>query len=436
MSLKQAKRVVLPNGLVLLLLENHRLPLLVADAAVKNVRLFEPADRPGLATLTGVLLDDGGTKDHSGPQIAELIENVGGNLSLSSSGGSVRVLAPDRKLGLSLLFECLSRPAFAKEAFARDKERLLSLIDESESKPDEKAARLFQAAVYGKHPYGRPTLGTRKGVEPLTTEDCAAFHAKVFAPDNTVLAVVGDFDADEMVEEVKALTAGWKKSGATPPQPPAVEKPAAFTQQVLTMPRAQQLHFYMGHVGIKRNDPDYYKLLVMDNVLGTGPGFTDRLSARLRDREGLAYTVQANITNSAANEPGYFVCYIGTDPENFARVKAEFLEELNRIRDDKPSADEVEDAKMYLLGSLPFKVQTSAEVAGQLLLVERYGLGLNYLDDYRRAVAAVTPADVQEVAKKHLDPKRMVLVAAGAVDQAGKALRAVPAPQPKPGANP
>jgi zinc protease len=174
----------------------------------------------------------------------------------------------------------------------------------------------------------------------------------------------------------------------------------------------------------------------MDNVLGTGPGFTDRLSSRLRDREGLAYTVRANISDSATTEPGYFVCYIGTDNPNFTRVKTEILEEINRLRNEKPSATEVEDAKLYLLGSLPFKVQTSSNVAGQLLLIERYGLGLNYLDDYRRAVAAVTPADVQEVAKKHLDPKRMVLVAAGAVDQDGKPLQPVPAPQPKPATNP
>jgi zinc protease len=160
----------------------------------------------------------------------------------------------------------------------------------------------------------------------------------------------------------------------------------------------------------------------MDYVLGTGPGFTDRLSARLRDREGLAYTVSANITNSAGEEPGLFSCYIGTDPENFGRVKKEFLEELARIRDEKPKPEEVEDAKKYLLGSFPFRFTTDGAIAGQLVAVERFGLGFDYFDHYRQAIAAVTPEDVQAVARKYLDPEHMVLVAAGAVDDKGKAL--------------
>jgi zinc protease len=208
-----------------------------------------------------------------------------------------------------------------------------------------------------------------------------------------------------------------------------VEKPKAFTQKVLTLPDAAQLQFYMGHVGIRRNNPDYYKLLVLDYVLGTGPGFTDRLSSRLRDREGLAYTVSANISSSAAEEPGTFTCYIGTAPENFAKVKGMFLEELARIRDEKPKTEEVEDVKKYLLGSLPFQFTTNARVANQLLYAERHGLGFDYLDQYRKAVAAVTPEDVQAVARKYLDPERMILVAAGAIDAAGKPVIKVPPPK-------
>src|SRR5262249_37608979 len=149
-----------------------------------------------------------------------------------------------------------------------------------------------------------------------------------------------------------------------------------------------------------------YKLLVMDYVLGTGPGFTDRLSARLRDRKGLAYTVTANISSSAAEEPGLFTCYIGTKPGNFAEVKGLFLEELARIRNEAPKREEVEDAKSYLLGHLPFQLNTNGNVADQLIAVERFGLGLGYLDDYRKAVAAVTPEDIHAMAKKHLNPER------------------------------
>src|SRR5262249_51823035 len=157
-------------------------------------------------------------------------------------------------------------------------------------------------------------------------------------------------------------------------------------------------HVFLGELGVRRDNPDYYKLLVMDYVLGTGPGFTDRLSSRLRDREGLAYTVSADITSSAGVEPGTFSAYIGTDNDNFAKVKRLFLEELNRIRDTEPSAQEVADAKAYLLGSRLLQFGSNEGIAAQLLAIERYKLGFNYLDDFEKAVAAVTPEEVREVA--------------------------------------
>jgi zinc protease len=428
--LRDARRVVLDNGLTLLLLENHRLPVVVAQAYVRDVRLHERDDQAGVATLTGRLLDEG-TPAHTGPQIAELIENVGGELSFSPSGGGVKVLAPDRHLGLGLLLECLSRANFPPDSFARERQRLLSQIEDAEQQPETKARIAFQELVYGKHPFGRPAHGRREAVAALTPGDCAAFHRAVFVPNNTLLAVVGDFDAGQVIDDVKQMTAGWKKGALRPARPPEVEKPARFVEKIVTMPGAVQLQFYMGHPGIRRDSPDFYKLLVMDYVLGTGPGFTDRLSARARDREGLAYTVSANITSSAAEEPGAFTCYIGTAPANLARVKSLFLEELNRIRNEPPTPQEVEDAKQYLLGNLPFQFTTNAQVAGQLLVVERFGLGFDYFAEYRKQVAAVAPADVQAVARKYLDPARMVLVAVGPVDAQGKSITPLPPPRPK-----
>jgi zinc protease len=428
LSLKDAQRVELPNGMVLLLLENHRLPVVVADAWVRNVQMLEPADKAGVASLVGNMLDEG-TAKHNTTEIAELIETVGGTLSMSSNGGSVHVLAPHRSLGLGLLFECLAQPTFPKDAFARQKDRLLAEIDDMERRPDARARMVYRETLYGKHPLGRPSLGRHATVEKLTPADCAAFHRQAFAPNNTVVAIVGDFDTRQVIEEVKRLTADWKKVDVAKPQPPAIEKPREFTEKVLTFPQAAQLAFYLGHPGIRRSNPDYYKLLVMDYILGTGPGFTDRLSARMRDRQGLAYTVQANITNSAGEEPGLFTCYVGTAPQNFEKVKSIFLEEIDRLRTNKPTPEEVEDAKNYLVNSLPLQLTTSANVASQLLYVERHGLGLNFLDDYRRAVQSVTPEDVRAVAAKYLDPKRMALVAAGAIDADGRPIDVVPPPK-------
>jgi zinc protease len=418
-DLKKAQRVELPNGLVLLLFENHRLPIFEAHLSLREANIYQPDDKLGVAALTGALLDEG-TRKRTGRQITAAIEDVGGALSLSGSGGSVRVLAPDRRVGLEVLLECLTQPSFPKDAFARAKARQLAEIAENETLPNTRAQQAFRRLVYGKHLLGRPAGGTTKTVRGLTPADCSDFHRKVFVPNNALLALVGNFDAKAAIAEVKRLTKDWKKAELSRPNLPKVEKPEVFTLKILTMPEAAQLNVYLGQVGVRRDNPDYHKLLVMDYILGTGVGFTDRLSSRLRDREGLGYEVSANITSSAGAEPGVFTCYIGTDKENFAKVKKMFLEELNRIRDTKPSSKELADVKAYLTGSQLMKFSTNAGIAGQLLAIERYKLGFDYLDRFQKEVQAVTAEDVQAVAKKYLDPKRMVLVAAGAIDAKGK----------------
>jgi zinc protease len=421
-TLTDTKRVVLPNGLTLLLLEDHRLPIVVAEAYVKNTRLTEPADKAGVASLVGALLDEG-TATRTGQQIATAIEDVGGVLNTGAAGASVRVLSPDRALGLDLLFDCLAHPNFPADALERMRAQHLSSLLDAEQRADVRAQRGFQEAVYGPgHPLSRPALGLRPVLEKLTAADCKAFHAARFLPNNTVVAVVGDFRTPEVVAEITKLNTDWKPAPPPKPELPAVEKSAQFTQKILSVPDAAQLYMFLGHVGIRRDDPDYYKLLVMDYVLGTGSGFTDRLSASLRDRQGLAYSVTASITGSAGEIPGTFTGSIATFPDKFAAVKDGFLKEITRIRAEPPTAEEVEDAKKYLLGSLPFRFTTSAAIAEQLLQIERFHLGFDYLDTFRKAVAVVSPADVQAVARKHLDPNRMALVAAGPVTPDGKPL--------------
>jgi zinc protease len=419
-SLAAAKRTVLPNGLTLITLEDHRLPVVVAAVDVADVRLREPADKLGVAALMGNLLEEG-TATRTGKDISALIEDAGGSLSLSSSGGSVKVLTPDTDLGLGLLFDSLQRPSFPQDALERMRDQQLSAIADAETQPRTKAGRLFAATVYGEHPKGRPALGKKEVVEKLAQADVKAFHARTFAPNFTTVAVVGDFKTDDMVKKVAELTKDWKKSAAAMPEVKAPPKPVGG-ELIVSDPNAAQVHVYLGHLGITRDHPDYYKLLVLDNVLGVGPGFTDRLSANLRDRLGLAYTVRASVTDSAGKEQGAFTGFVGTFPDKFLDVKFGFLKEVNKIRSELATQQEVDDAKKYLLGSLPFKFASSSDVAGELLSAERYGLGFDYLDKFRKEVGAVTPADVQAMAKKHLNPDALTIVAVGAIGKDGKPL--------------
>jgi zinc protease len=420
-SLAAAKKTVLPNGLTVITLEDRRLPVVVAAAEVADVRLREPLDKLGVAALMGNTLEEG-TAKHSGKEIAQLIEDTGGSLSISSGGGSIKVLTPDTDLGLGLLFECLQNPTFPNDAVERMREQQLSAIADSETQPRTRASHLFYSTIYGEHPSGRPGLGKKETVEKLTAADVKAFHKLAFAPNFTTVAVVGDFKTEEMLKKIEQLTKDWKKSDLGRPEVKAPPAPAGG-EKIVSDPNAAQVHMYLGHLGIKRNNPDFHKVLVMDNVLGVGPGFTDRLSANLRDRLGLAYTVTASLASSAGKEPGTFTGFVGTFPDKFLDVKFGFMKEVNKLRDEPPTAQEVEDAKKYLLGSLPFRFTTLSAVAGELLTAERYGLGFDYLEKFRKEVAAVTPADVQAMAKKHIDPKAILIVAVGAIDKDGKPLR-------------
>ena len=276
--------------------------------------------------------------------------------------------------------------------------------------------------MYGPHPFGRPASGTKEIVSKITSAQCREFHKKTFVPNRTTVILVGDFVADEMIERIVYQTADWKPSQDKPLAVVAPPELDGQIQKIISDPTASQTHVFIGHIGITRKNPDYYKLLVMDNVLGTGPGFTDRLSASLRDRQGLAYTVRATIADSAGEQPGTFTGYIGTFPEKFTTVRDGFMKEVNRIRDEPPTTQEVDDAKKYLLGSLPFRLTTSAQVAGELLAAERYGLGYDVLEKYREAVSKVTPADVQAVAKQYLNPKKIAIVAVGPINANGQPL--------------
>jgi zinc protease len=420
-SLANAKRFELDNGLKVLLLENRRLPIVVARASVADVRLLEPAAKAGVAALVGDMLEEG-TDRHAGTEIATLMEDTGGSLSMGMTGGSMKVLATDTDLGLGLLFECLTRPTFPQAPFEAKREQLAAAIADGETQPNVKARQAFNAAVYGEHPFGRPASGRKDIVAKLTADDCREFHRSAFLPNRTTVVVVGDFDSNEMIGKIRKLTGDWKKGDLARPvlaEPPTRAQPF---QKIVSDPAAAQTHVYIGHLGIRRNDPDYHKLLVMDNVLGTGPGFTDRLSANLRDRQGLAYTVRATICDSAGEQTGAFTGYIGTFPDKFSWVKDGFLKEFARIRDEKATIDEVEDAKKYLLGSLAFRLTTNGQVAEELLAAERYGLGLDMLEKHKAGVAAVTVDDVQAAARKHLRPDRIVVVACGPIDAEGKPL--------------
>ena len=176
----------------------------------------------------------------------------------------------------------------------------------------------------------------------------------------------------------------------------------------------EQVHVYVGHPGIRRRNPDFYALLVMDHILGTGPGFTSRISKRLRDEDGLCYSVHAAIASSAGEEPGCFTAYIGTSPEHRRKAIRGFLEEIDRIRQETVSEEELRDVQEYLTGSLVFALERNTNLASYAIRVKRFDLGFDYVHRYPGLIRSVTVDDVQTVAQRYLHPDKVVIVSAGA----------------------
>jgi zinc protease len=281
----------------------------------------------------------------------------------------------------------------------KEKERTLAEIASALDRPQVVAGWAFNELVYQNHPLHRPSHGYPQTVERLTREDLLDFHRRYFVPNNVILSIVGDFRVPELLPKIENAFGGWE---ARPLQFPEYSEPVRQTGKrvkFITMP-AQQLNIYLGHLGVRRTNPDYYALQVLDTILGGGAGFTARIPRRLRDELGLAYTTFASMTMTAGLDPGRFIAFIGTSPENMNLAIDGLLNEIRRIIEEPVTAEELQDAKDYL----------TAEV---------YGLGFDYIDKYPQYVRAVTIDDISRVARKYLDSENYTLVVVGPVAEDG-----------------
>ncbi|MBI2944653.1 MAG: insulinase family protein [Candidatus Wallbacteria bacterium] len=423
------KRQALDNGLTVLMLENHSLPIVALQAWVRADARYAPKGKEGLAEFTGRMLDEG-TAGRTAEQIAEAIENVGGKLDTDSSGVHVLALAKDLDLALDLASDCLTQPAFAEDRVEREKARILSEIRAEQDEPNRVAGNAFRELVYGAHPLHAPRKGYESSVQSITSKDLKAFHASYYRPGNAVLAVVGDFDSASLVPKLAQHFGKWESKPVHLPAMPPMERQKQKLEKFVQMDK-EQLNICLGHLGVPRSNPDWYALLVMDYVLGTGPGFTDRISKKLRDEKGLAYTVYANISDSAGEEPGTFMAYIGTSPENRVTAVEGLQQEIRLLREKGCTADELANAKAYLTGNFVFNVETPAQLADFLIDVERFKLGFDYMEKYPSLIEGVTVDDVNRVARTYLDPDAATIVVVGPAPAATPAT-AAGASEPKP----
>lgn len=402
-------------GARLLLSPRSGAPVAALQMHMRGGASLDPAGREGTAWLTGGMVDEGTTR-HSEAQIAELLESAGGAISGDANGISGSIAAMHWELLVDLACEAIRTPTFPAERVRRQKQRLLDrlLVERDDSRVQ--GERLFRRLVYGEHWLGRAPTGDLTSVARLTRADLARFHATNWMPQRALLSLCADVDPEAARLRFERRLKGWKPGLNTPPPTPQFPERGVRTA-VFESARAQ-VHLYVGHLGIRRSDPDYAALVVLDHVLGTGPGFTNRISRRLRDELGLAYSVHAAIHHSAGVHPGTFTAYIGTSPQHVKTALAGFMEEIRRIQDELVGADELAVAKDFVVGSFALGFQRAARRAGYLISQERHGLPADHLERYPRQLAEISAADVQRVARAHLFPERVCVAAAGPIQPA------------------
>ncbi len=408
-------KVVLDNGLTVLIHENHDLPIVSMMARIKTGSLYEPEEKAGLAYFVGRMLTKG-TKTKSAEEIASQIEFVGGDLYAGGGGPSnyvaCEVLKKDLDLALELFSDVLINPSFDPQEMEKEKEFILSDIKSRKDDPEVVAQLEFKELIYEKHPYHRPISGHEETIKRITQKDLINFQQTYYVPNNTILAIAGDVDIQIIMRKIKEKFGAWPERSIKFPEFSSISRQQEIKKKTIFMER-EQVHIFLGHLGIKRTNPDYYALLVMDVILGGG--MSARIPYNLRDIKGLAYTAYSDIIGSAGLEPGQFVAYMAVSPENKDKAIKGLLEEIKRIREEPVSNQELEDAKSYLMGSYYFGLQGNSALAGYLLFCEVLNLGFDYIERYPRYIDQITKEDVQRAAQKYLHPEAYSLVVVGPV---------------------
>jgi len=429
-----ATRSTLPNGARLIVSEQHALPLVVIQVMIDAGARRDPTGKEGLADLTADLLTEG-TKTRSAIQISETSDFIGASLGTSADMDfailTLTVLSKDLDSGLELFLDVLLHPTFPEAEVNRRREAALAAMKAEEDDPGHVAERAFTSALFRGEPYGHLVIGTPESVRRLNRTDMVAFYREHYHPARSIITVVGDVTAADIAGRFERAFQGWNgappaafeypTSNATTAPPIIIEKPIS------------QANIILGQRGIARDNPDYYALTVANYILGGG-GFSSRLLDNIRTKAGLAYSVASAF--SVNKSVGSFQVVMQTKNESANDAIQRACAELARIRRDAVSDDELSEAKLYLTGSFPMRLDTTAKIAGFLAQVEFFNLGDDYADTYAQRINAVTKEDIQRVTQQYLHPDQLLMVVVANLAQAKVSATAPCAPTPERGGTP
>ena len=404
----------LPNGIHLMILEDHRFPLVTVQFEIDGAgALYEPAAQPGLAGATARLLDEG-TKTRTSQQIAEQIDSLGARLSASAAFGTGSTVLTASGLSdtfdqwFALATDVLLHPSFPADELAQYQSRTKPALLQQRSQPNFLANQTLSRALYGTYPAAVVTA-TPESLDALTPAILADWHDTRYAPQNTILAISGDVHADTLIPKLREWLADWQRSKTIvnfTPGPPPATKAKVF---LVDRPGSVQTTLLMGNLAIERSNPDFPALVVLNEILGASPA--SRLFLNLREEKGYTYGVYSNLIARKYAGPWTAGGDLRTQVTDGAMT--EFLRELNRIRDEKVSENELDAARHAVVAHFALSLESPQQLIGYAITRKSYNFPADYWDKYPGQIMAINEDDVLRVAKKYIDPATMQVVAVG-----------------------
>jgi zinc protease len=412
LKLPPYKKVALKNGMTLLLMEKHGVPIVSFHFIVKAGATAEPAGKEGLASLTAGLLRKG-TASRSADQLSAELDFIGGLLNAGAdsdySNGAAEFLKKDLGKGLDILADVILHPTFPQDEVTKMLKQRIDGIKSAKDRAQGVLGNYFNAYLFGPHPYGRPVGGDEKSLPTLTRDDVSGFYQTYYTPGNTILAASGDFNPTEMES---LLTEKFRAWPAKPAPSIPLSAPARVEGKRLLLvnkPDSTQTFYMIGNVGISRTDSDRVYIGVINTLFGGR--FTSMLNSELRVNSGLTYGANSNFDRRRL--PGPFVISTYTTNKTTEKAIDLTLDVLMRLHEKGITEEELKSAKSYIKGQYPPRVETTDQLAAQVAQFEFYGLDKSEIDGYYAKIDSMTLADAQRVIKEHFPLDNLVFVLIG-----------------------